>query len=743
LKWADITRPRHGLSAALGIGLLVGLVGVLINPWPGMFRLETSLGLDWLFTLRGPRAAPADVAVVAIDDQTSRSLGIPIDTADWNRDLHARLVRRLHELGAAVIVFDMAFDDRRDAEGDRAFAAALEESGRVVLFQRLTRPRLSELGSDDRALTDRLRPERLAPIIEPLASRAAGIGPFPLPKVPVRVNRFWTFKRGAGDVPTLPVLALHAFARDTLDRYRRLIDEPDPENRLPHTGRPLPAETFRQRLLGDPERAESLRADLIREPGSLSVRDADLMLALLDVHTGPAHRYFDFYGPAQTLITHSYQDVLAGNVPPMQGKAVFIGASSQYQPVQQDAFYTVFSRKDGTDLGGVEIAATAFANLLERRQISPLPPLPESLLLLGWGILLGLTLRLPPLAFALGGTAVAAMAYPAAAYRLFSDSGLWWPLITPLVIQLPLAVGLTLYQRYARSQQDRAALQRTFSRYLPPAVVRELADHPDEHSPESRIVNGVCLATDAQRYTSLAERMSPRELRGLLNRYFGVLFEPVERRGGFVSDVVGDAMVALWVTTRLDSECRRQACLAALEMVDGVERFNRESAATPLPTRVGIHCGDVALGDVGAGSHYEYRAVGDMINTASRLEGLNKQLGTWVLASAQVVDAVGDLHVRAVGSFRVVGRHGPVDVYEVLGAGRPEDGGRGAADQAFDTGLAAVQLGDWRQAETAFRAVLADDVNDGPARFYLDLAQAYQASPPPGDWDGVITLGSK
>ena len=319
----------------------------------------------------------------------------------------------------------------------------------------------------------------------------------------------------------------------------------------------------------------------------------------------------------------------------------------------------------------------------------------------------------------------------------------WLPLVTPMVIQLPLAIGLTLYLSYARSQHDRTTLQKTFSRYLPPKVVHDLVDHPDAVGPAPRTANGVCLITDAQKFSSLAERLPPNEMRALLNRYFKALFRPVERRAGFVSDVFGDSMVALWVSAQPDLESRRQACLAALDILGDVDRFNRSEPTKELPTRIGIHCGELVLGDVGAGQHYEYAAVGDMLNTASRLESLNKQLGTWLLASAQVVEGIDDLMLRPMGAFRVVGRKGPVEVFEVLGAHSRDDPQPTGPASIFETGLTAFRQGRWQEAEHAFQSVLASKADDGPSSFYVDLARTYQAIPPPGEWDGTVSLTSK
>ena len=128
-----------------------------------------------------------------------------------------------------------------------------------------------------------------------------------------------------------------------------------------------------------------------------------------------------------------------------------------------------------------------------------------------------------------------------------------------------------------------------------------------------------------------------------MNRYYGVLFEPVKQHGGLVQDVVGDSMLAIWATTEPDASLRNRAMVAALAAATAVDRFNAASGRFALPTRIGLHSGRLLLGSVGAIDHYEYRAVGDIVNTATRLEGLNKHLGTRLLVSAEVLHGLEDL----------------------------------------------------------------------------------------------------
>jgi adenylate cyclase len=255
-------------------------------------------------------------------------------------------------------------------------------------------------------------------------------------------------------------------------------------------------------------------------------------------------------------------------------------------------------------------------------------------------------------------------------------------------------------------------------------------------------VHGIVLATDASQYTTLSERLAPAQLHQLMNEYYASLFVPIREAGGVVSDVIGDAALAIWSAGGADAEQRRQACRAALHACRAVDAFNRSHASAMLPTRMGLHCGEVVMGHVGAVDHYEYRAVGDIVNTATRIEGLNKRLGTRVLASESVVEGLGDIRCRALGRFMLAGKTRPLTLYELIDA-QDETAEAAHRDQTlFHGALQAFQAQQWREAAEGFEAFTERHPGDGPSRYYLDLCQRIDADPPQ-DWDGVIRVASK
>ncbi len=196
----------------LGIGLLVGMSGILFSALPVGFAWEEDAGLGVLFKLRGQRPAPSDVVIVAINDDTGPQLGLSNEIPDWPRSIFAQLIDTLAAKGAAVIVMDIDFKKAQEPDQDEQFAASIRRAGNVILFGYLDQE-MVRLGNTESLIlsTDSLQIEHLRKPVEVLASSAAAVAPFALPKIPVKVSRFWTF-HGANELATLPTAALEHYA---------------------------------------------------------------------------------------------------------------------------------------------------------------------------------------------------------------------------------------------------------------------------------------------------------------------------------------------------------------------------------------------------------------------------------------------------------------------------------------------------------------------------------------------------
>ena len=202
-------------------------------------------------------------------------------------------------------------------------------------------------------------------------------------------------------------------------------------------------------------------------------------------------------------------------------------------------------------------------------------------------------------------------------------------------------------------------------------------------------------------------------------------------------------MLALWTAAHPDATARRLACYAALEIVHAVEQFNRSLKVRHFPIRIGLHSGYISLGNVGAMGHYEYRAVGDIVNTASRMEGLNKYLGTHILVSEEVVYLLDGFLKRPLGKFVLAGKSKPVEINELICKAESSSDTYKKLCSIFARGVDACQRRSWEEAIGFFNNALAMDQTDGPSMFYLALAENHRSDPPAADWDGTIYLTEK
>jgi adenylate cyclase len=226
-------------------------------------------------------------------------------------------------------------------------------------------------------------------------------------------------------------------------------------------------------------------------------------------------------------------------------------------------------------LSGVEVGATAVANLLERRAVVPLSLAWHAALIVALGILFGAlvgrwtTRRAGVMAVSAGA------AYFAVAYWQFASHFVWLPLVVPLLLQLPGSFAVTLWWNYRELAEQRERVRTALGYYVPQSLVRSLSEQTLSPGADRQLLHGTCLVTDAEHYTSVAERLPPEQLALLVNEYYQAIFRVVQAHGGEISDTAGDSMVAVWASSRPNADARLRAAQAAVAILAAVEGFNR------------------------------------------------------------------------------------------------------------------------------------------------------------------------
>ncbi|HEY9193648.1 MAG TPA: adenylate/guanylate cyclase domain-containing protein, partial [Methyloversatilis sp.] len=719
------------IGKALAVGVLTALAGVLIALTDAGTTFERSVGLSWLFNIRGPVAPPSDVVVVAIDGRTGDQLGLPSLPREWPRSTHARLVDELTRRGAAAIVFDMQFDKPKSPDDDRIFARAVDASDRVVLIELVTGKRQPVADAEGRT-TGTIWVEELVQPLPMLIDAAKGLATFPLPKIDAAVYEFWVFKESVGDAPTLPAVALQVHALKVHREWMSLLRRIDPAafDGVPGEAAGIGKAAQLHGLMGsfrsvfekDPGAADRLQHLIALDPQLSGSDDGRLLRALTGLYGGDPHRLLNFYGPPGTIPTVPYQDVLGGREAggfDFRGKTVFVGFSDLYDPGHPDRFYTVFTNADGVDLSGVEIAATAFGNLMTDRSTRTLDGIQMLAVLLGFGLLAGSLAYLLPAVAGVPLVIVLAGAYAAVAQWLFNGSGLWIPVATPLLVQFPLALFLGLSGQYLLERTRGQRMSKALSYYLPESVARDLTDRQVDPHAFNKVVYGTCLATDMSGFSTISEELPPDQLAVFLNDYFDTLARALKRQQVDVTEFRADAIMCAWTADSPDMMVRRRAVLAALEAADAIGTFKARHPMLKASLRVGLEAGHFYVGHAGGGGHFVFSIVGDTANTASRIEGLNKHVGTQILATGAVVAGLDGFQLRPLGDFQFVGKTVGIPIFEIMGLSGDASETQRRLLERFADALAVFQSADWASAATLFEALLGDYPDDGPTRFYL------------------------
>jgi class 3 adenylate cyclase len=221
------------------------------------------------------------------------------------------------------------------------------------------------------------------------------------------------------------------------------------------------------------------------------------------------------------------------------------------------------------------------------------------------------------------------------------------------------------FNRMTSGLRERERLRHAFGCYVAPELAEEVMRHGVSLGGET--VSASVLFADIRDFTALSEQMTPTEVVSLLNRYFAAVGSAIEAEGGWINKFGGDSLLAVFGAPVPQADHARRAVRAALGMRGALAEFNarqQEAGSPALRIGIGIDCGDMVAGSVGSPERMEYTVIGDVVNVASRIDGLNKAWGTDVLISAGVYAAAGvDVPTKAMPPAEVQGKSEPIQVY--------------------------------------------------------------------------------
>ena len=700
------SRSGSKLGGRVRRGAAVGLVAVVL----GFAVYESKIARPWewkswdlrLKIFAQPSRAGLDIVILLIDqyslDVYEKQQGL---TWPWPRQVYSAVLDYLHAGGARAVLFDLLFTEssRSGVEDDQDFARAMERSGNVFLPLSLSQSEesLAEVAAE--------RLERFSiPAPQGLKARFPAARSATLP-----VDVLLQAASGAGNVLFLP---------DGDGIFRRLPMAVFYQGRLVPSA-PL---VLAGRLSGG--------ADLSGIPLDMEGR------AIIRYHGG-AGTYKSYKIAAIINSWAQIEQGIAPQVPPAEfsGKTVLVGSSApgilDLRPTPLSAVYP-----------GVEIQATVLDNILAKDFIRAQPLASVLGFLFAFSMLTAVGASAFRRVWHQGLFFILAVGLPLAAAWLGFLAGRWIELVVPELAVVSAFVAAALLN-YGVEGKQRRFIKGVFRHYLSPDVIERIIENPDLLSLGGEKREITSFFSDLAGFTSISERLSPEELVALLNEFLSEMTDIILEHGGTLDKYEGDAIIAFWNAPLDQPDHALRACRAAVECQKRLAELRSRwagKAGRPLAMRVGLNSGPAVVGNMGSTRRFDYTAMGDTINLASRLEGACKVYGVPVLAGEETCARVKDeMAVRLVDRVRVVGKKLPVSIYEI--AGRREALGAAEAEKlaVFERARQAFLRREWDAAAALFSSI----EGDGPAAVYVERCRLFKESPPPGGWDGVFDLKQK
>ena len=719
------------------VALVVPILVALALSLPLFDRMQ-GLSIDLLFLLRNglfpaqAEAPDSKVAVIAIDEATYYSDTQPFKGSPrvfWSKPL-GQVLDAVIEGGAAVVGFDLILPTSvrhlaEDKDIEQPFLEALQRGreakkvvlGSVTLGQRSILPHKTQRhivrGQNIRSLNVILDSDGVIRFL-PLVFRSA---------------------RDGGLVPSMSLELAKRALQTEIE-----IDEAKGTIRLGKTS--LPALRDPQLLLEGEDDGIALKNDL-----------------LVDLYRGPASfETFSLIDLFLCLDSDARSEYFAEN---FKDKVIMLGMTTEvedrkltsvrYAQTSQRRVPTepciprarpAEEKRPRTLIPGVYLHAAAISNLVDGRLLHPLERPQQTLATALVAILVGLlTLHLSSagaaLAFglvSLGWVAVTLWAFLA---------GVVQPLLHPLVGSGVTMAALLGY-RFAVTDRTERHIRQAFGRVLAPSLVERMVQRKQMPTQGGELREITVWVSDLANYTTISEILSPPDLVDFLNEVYTVMSDTVEEHDGFVAQFVGDAVVAGFNVPLDDGDHARHGIEAAMACCREVERLGGEMdlpEGFELRIRVGISTGDLLVGYIGSKRRLSYTIVGDDINLASRLEGVNKVYGSTILVNEITKDLCGpSIAFREIDVVRVKGRDAPVRIFEPLGPADDLSEAQSALAERYAEGLAAFRSRHFTRAVEIFDALAEQDP---VSREFAQRARDFAAEPPPDDWDGVHNLLSK
>jgi len=343
-----------------------------------------------------------------------------------------------------------------------------------------------------------------------------------------------------------------------------------------------------------------------------------------------------------------------------------------------------------------------------------------------------------------------------ASFAVFFLISKTYPGLAIPLVSTTLTFIIIMVSKFLTTSHEKTFLHNAFSRYLAPEVITEIINDPGKLNLGGEKREMTAIFTDIQGFSTISEQLDPVNLVKLLNRYLTLMSNIVMENVGTIDKYEGDAIIAFFGAPVFREEHAVLACRSAVAMKAAERELNKtvvEEGLSPVPvfTRIGINTGEMVVGNMGAENKMDYTIMGNAVNLAARLEGVNKQYRTGgILISEYTRAKIGDeFLLRRLDRVRVVGINTPLRLYEVLGESRDhladnkEGNVRLKAVNVWERAIDLYEEKKFREAGGLFLSLSKNNPDDKVAELYVSRCREYLKNPPPADWDAVRNLTEK
>ncbi len=736
MKWFA---RKVGWGRLIALALLAALISLRIADPVFVERLRLQ-AFD-AFQQTSPRErAPVPVAILDIDDRSLTEVG----QWPWPRTVIADMTLKAAQAGAVAVAFDVIFSepDRLSPENIAADNPALAPAIRDELLR---------LPSNDDLLAQTFARTRIVvgQTSVRLANSDAVAGPPPaeLPHAILGPNPDRFMLRFDNMIQNLEVL------ENAASGHGMFTVLPDPDGifrRLPVVMKAqgayrlgLSIELLRVATGGD---AFAVRSNAAGIDGVVVARQL--------IRTEQDGTVWNNFSPSDPARYVSAVDLLNGTLPAnrLAGHLVLVGTSA----IGLEDFR---GTPLGVSMAGVEVHAQLLENILGQTLLYR----PNFAIGLELAFIAGMSLLvigLAPILSAgvlLATTAVLIGSTIGGTFYLFkSELQLFDPSFPVLAVFVSAVLMLSI--NYLREEMEKRQIRGAFGQYVSPDLVATLADNPDQLKLGGERRELSILFTDVRGFTGISESFKddPTGLTTLMNRFLTIMSDAIMDKRGTIDKFMGDAIMAFWNAPLDEKDHARLSCSAALRMMQDIADLNTlrahetDGSAIPIDIGIGINTGDAVVGNMGSDKRFDYSALGDPVNLASRLEGQTKSYGVDIIIGASTRAQVGeDFAVIELDLIRVKGKQEPEHIHALIGDGvmnaTPDFA---ALKTANETMIDSYRQQDWQAATRAAQDVraagsaLSVDL-DFYAALYEDRIATFRDTPPPADWDGVFVATSK